>query len=548
MSPPLVELHLTCPFKQPAAAVWKFHAAPGALHRLLPPWQDVALDSWKRTPSQDSSAATGTYTGMASLADALVTLRLGPTFLKSKLMGDLRLKWLARHDPASFIDQTQFCDVQASGPFHTWRHTHRVDASSQLAPSGSMLTDHILYRLPLHPVAWPVAGWKIRSDLAKMFAFRHARTRHDVIRHNHFAHLPRQRIVITGSSGFIGSALTAYLLNAGHSVDRLVRREARPATILDHAALPGREFAWDPQASLPDKALIDAIDGADAIIHLAGEPVAAGRVDDKRLELIRSSRVRSTQLLVAAMGKCAKPPRTLISASGTNIYRNAGIGEAPRDEAGPLGQPGDRQPFADIARAWEAAALQAETLGARVVCARIGVVLGVQGPFMRRMRWALPPLLKLARVGTGATIVPWLHIDDCIAAIEHALHDDGLRGPVNFACGTQSTHSQVFAAINRIFLPPGIAVPAPVGLSRRIIGRSTVDALMESQPVIPSALAARGFRFWLSDLATAVGFDAGELSSIASAVRSLESIEPMPALPIGSSTHPFTTSTTSAST
>lgn len=530
MSPPLVELHTTCQFKQPASAVWNFHARPGALHRLLPPWQDVQLESWKRAPSQESTQATGTYTGMASLADALVTLRLGPRFLKTSFIGDLRLAWLARHDPAAFIDQRQFCDVQASGPFHTWRHTHRVDPDVAGRTGGSTLTDHVLYRLPVHPVAWPVAGWKIRGDLQKMFAFRHVRTRHDVIRHEKFAHLPPKRVVITGSSGFIGAALTAYLLNAGHSVDRLVRREAQPATILDHAALPGREFAWDPGASLPDKTLVDAIDGADAVIHLAGEPIAAGRVNEHRLELIRSSRVRSTQLLVAAMGKCAKPPRVLISASGTNIYRNAKPGDSPRNEDGPLGEPGDRQPFADIARAWETAAMLAEGVGARVVCARIGVVLGVQGAFMRRLRWAMPPLLKLRSVGSGDSIVPWLHIDDCLAAIEHALHDDELRGPVNMACGTQSTQAEVFAAINRVFFPPGLAVPAPVGLSRKIIGQATIDALMESQPITPSKLTQRGFRFWMTDLAAAVGFDAGGMEAIGTARAALDQIEERPLL------------------
>jgi hypothetical protein len=533
MSSPLVELHTTCQFKQSASAVWNFHARPGALHRLLPPWQDVQLESWKRAPSQESTLATGTYTGMASLADAMVTLRLGPKFLDTSVVGDLRLAWLARHDPAAFIDQRQFCDVQASGPFHTWRHTHRVDPSGDGIAGGSKLTDHVLYRLPVHPIAWPLAGWKLRSDLGRMFAFRHVRTRHDVIRHERFAHLPPKRIVITGSSGFIGAALTAYLLNAGHVVDRLVRREARPATILDHAALPGREFAWDPGASLPDKGLIDVLEGADAVIHLAGEPIAAGRVNDTRLELIRSSRVRSTQLLVAAMGKCLRPPKVLISASGTNIYRNATPGEAARDEQGPLGEPADKQPFADIARAWEGAALQAEGLGTRVVCARIGVVLGVQGAFMRRLRWAMPPLFKLKCVGSGASIVPWLHIDDCLAAIEHALHDGALRGAVNMACGTQSTQAEVFAAINRVFAPPGLAVRAPAGLSRKIIGKATIDALMESQPIEPAALMRRGFRFWLTDLEAAAGFDAGRPAAIEKARGLLDAIEQRPLLAAG---------------
>lgn len=472
----------------PQGDIWAFHARPGAFNRLMPPWQTLVMKSW-----------TGT------LRDARLEFQIR--------QGPVRITWLAQHEAAGYIDGEQFVDVQLKGPAAAWRHVHRVTAK----PDGQCeLDDRVAYRLPLEPVSTMLAGGKFRADLSKMFAFRHARTLNDASRHAAFTGRGPTRLVIAGASGTIGAALVAYLVNAGHTVDRLVRRAAR-ATGDGTPELPGRELQWHPQAETPSAELVAFLNGADAVIHLGGANLAGRRWTDGYKAEMLASRVDSTRLLARAIKACANPPESFLVASGINVYQSAADGDtSPRAEDGPLGAGF----IADMARAWEQAANSVAGV-TRVVNVRLGIVLSSKGGLLRSVTAPMPPLVGASRFGSGREVVPWVHIDDVLAAIEHVLHTASIAGPVNIAAPAVTTGRELMAAINRA---RGVLLrlPAPAWLVRLVAGEMG-GAAFQSQPVEPAKLLASGFVFRQSDASVAAGVELGHSAAINRWLR--ESIE-----------------------
>lgn len=479
----------------PASSVWRFHALPGAFQRLMPPWQSLLIRSW-----------TGT------LADARLefAIRQGP----------IKLTWLAQHDPAAFVDGRQFVDVMLKGPASRWRHTHLVDSRGD---GRCLLHDRIAYALPLHPLSDVIAGAKFRSDLDRLFAFRHARTMLDTWRHNRFASHGPKHIVLTGSNGVIGSALLAYLINAGHRVDRLVRSEPR-ATGDGTALLPGREIRWDPAATEPSESLIRAIDGCDAVVHLSGAGLAARRWTPAVKRDLVTSRVDATKLLARALTRCTHPPGAFIVASGVNYYPPAAHGDiTPRDESAPAGSTF----LARLAADWELAA--AEAAGTcRVASLRLGVVLTTAGGFLRGVRPGLIPM-GASRLGSADAIVPWLHIDDTLAAIEHAIHTPSITGPINVAAPAVDSHKAVMAAINQA-AGAWATLPVPHRALRLLAGE-VADHAFASQPISSAKLQSTGFTFAVTSIQTAAGIEFGSLPSL---VRHAETVSEL----IRASQHP----------
>jgi uncharacterized protein len=496
-------------FPVPARALWQFHAQPGALQRLLPPWQDIGIVSW-----------TGT------LKDAQVKFKVPA--------GPIRITWHAQHDAHEFVDGQRFADIQQSGPMASWRHVHTIlpvmpsvgvargpdekrsegqDRSTRSSMLGerSELTDDIAYSLPLGFIAEPLAGWKVRGDLETMFGFRHLRTMLDCARHNVFADKRKLRIVVAGASGTIGSALCAYLINGGHTVDRLVRREPQ-ATGDGTAFLCGKEIQWDPTSQSPNGQLVEALDGADAVINLCGASIADGKWTEGRKAELTRSRHDPTITLAKAIGKCKMPPKVFVSASGSNIYDSSLAGETDGLRAGASGST-ERSALANtwianLAKQWENAALLA--IGStRVVLLRLGVVLSAKGGFLREMADRPAPLgMGFSRLGDGEQILPWVDIDDALAAIEHVLHTEELIGPVNVAAPCASSNRQVLGAIARS--TRRLSMPAPARIIRLIAGAELAETILQSQHVAPLALEASGFRFAFTDPQASVGKELGD--------------------------------------
>jgi uncharacterized protein (TIGR01777 family) len=443
----------------PAEEVFAWHGRPGAFERLTPPWERVRV-----------LERSG---GLTDGSRVVIEIRRGP----------LRLRWVARH--RDYEAGRRFADEQVKGPFRSWVHTHRFEP---LEGGESLLEDHVDYRLPLGPLGQALAGRSVERTLARLFRFRHARTAADLARHRAVADRGPLRVAITGASGLIGESLGAFLSAGGHAVARLVRRVARGPD----------EIAWDPAAGKIDAARLA---GVDAVVHLAGESVAAGRWTAARKRRILESRVGSTRLLAETLARLEQGPRVLVSASAIGYYGDRGDRRLTEES-----EPG-RGFLAEVCQAWEAAAEPARRAGIRVVHPRIGLVLSGRGGALARM--LLPFRLGLGGVvGSGRQVASWIALDDVVGAIHHLLFADGVAGPVNLAAPVAVPHRELVRTLGRVLRRP-TRLPLPAAAVRVLLGEMGQALLLDGARVEPARLLAGGFRFLHPDLEGALRSELG---------------------------------------
>ncbi len=288
-------------------------------------------------------------------------------------------------------------------------------------------------------------------------------------------------VAIAGAGGFIGSALRAALGEAGWRIRRLVRRPVRSA----------EEIAWDPARGELDAA---ALSGLDALIHLGGESIAAGRWTPARKRALRESRLASTRLLAESLARSPRPPRAFLCASAVGIYGDAG--EAPVDESSPAGQGF----LAELARDWEAAAAPAQAAGLRVVNLRIGTVLSREGGALAR----LLPLYRLGLggpLGSGRQYLSWIALADLLAAIRFCLEREELAGPVNLVAPAACRQADFARALGQALQRPAL-LPAPAFALRLLLGEMAQALLLEGAAVRPRRLEEAGFVWRYPDLET----------------------------------------------
>ena len=280
-------------------------------------------------------------------------------------------------------------------------------------------------------------------------------------------------IAVTGATGLIGSALVPRLRAVGHTVRRLVRGEVHE---------PG-DISWDPSRDLLDRA---ALDGTDAVINLAGAPIAQ-RWTSAHKQLIRDSRIKSTALIARTIAGSARPPRILLSGSAIGIYGDRG--DEALDESS---EPG-RNWLAQLARDWEHAAEPARTAGARVVLLRTGIVLSTHGGALAKL---LPPFRLGAGgpLGSGSQWMSWITLDDQLRAMDHALRTTGLHGAVNLVSPNPVTNAAFADALGHALSRPAL-VPVPAFALRLLFGEMADATILASQRVSPTALLKSGFSF-----------------------------------------------------
>jgi hypothetical protein len=281
-------------------------------------------------------------------------------------------------------------------------------------------------------------------------------------------------ILVTGGSGFVGAALTARLRGAGHRVAILTRApRSDPSTI-----------GWDPVAGRLDAA---AIAGFDAVVHLAGESIGAGRLTAARRRSIMDSRAGGTRLLAATLAGLKKPPAVLVSASGINLYGSRG------DEVLREGSAAGTGFLAEVCRAWEAATTPVAAAGIRVVILRTGMVLAPDGGALARML----PLFRAGGggvLGSGKQWWSWITRDDHLSVIERAIADPVLSGPVNAVSPGTVTNREFTHALGAALHRPTV-IPAPAFALRLALGELADELLLASIRVTPGALSAIGFSF-----------------------------------------------------
>ena len=447
----------------PPTEVFQWHARPGAFERLTPPWESVKIVERRG--------------GIENGGRVVLRMELGP----------VSRQWVAEH--CDYEAGVQFRDVQISGPFAHWEHTHRVEADGR---AGCILEDRIEYALPGGRLGQVCGGAWTRRKLARLFTYRHEVTRRDVLAHYHNRQHNQlndggrpMKVLVSGASGLVGSALIPFLTTGGHSITRLVRK--------DRTNAGEGEVAWSPAAGTIDQA---GLEGFDAVVHLAGENIAAGRWTTERKRRIRDSRVNGTQVLCEALTQCAKPPKVFVGASAIGYYGDR-KDETLTEESGAGGGF-----LAEVCRDWEAAAARLTDTGIRTALLRIGIVLSPAGGALKKM--LLPFQLGLGGViGTGTQYMSCIALDDVIGVIQHAITNDEVSGPINAVCPEAVTNREYTRTLGKVLGRPTL-FPVPAFAARFAFGEMADALLLASTRVEPRALTRTGYAFRYPSLESAL--------------------------------------------
>jgi uncharacterized protein len=413
--------------------VFAWHSRPGAIMRLMPPWQPVRV----------AREAPSVRDGVAVLA-----LPAG-------------LRWVAGHDPGGYDPPRQFADVLQPplGAALRWRHTHQF---SPAAGGGTLVTD---------VVDTPIPGRALQA----MFGYRHRQLAADLAVHARTREVCPEplTVAITGASGVVGSALAALLTTGGHRVIRLVRR----------APADDGERQWRPDD--PDPSLLA---GVDAVIHLAGASIG-GRFTPERKRAILSSRIGPTRALATLAARSPGGLRAFVTASAVGYY-GADRGDEILTEATGRGDGF----LADVAAAWEDAAEPASAAGIRSVQVRTGIVQTPRGG-MLRLLYPLFEAGLGGPLGDGTGWLPWIEIDDLLDIYLRAVTDPALSGPVNAVAPEPEPQAEYARTLGRVLGRPA-RIPVPAAGPQLLLGAEGARELaLASQLVRPSVLAAAGHSF-----------------------------------------------------
>jgi uncharacterized protein len=432
----------------PIDEVFAWHTRPGALTRLAPPWQPVRV----------GQEATSLRDGRAVLL----------------LPGGVR--WVAEHQPGGYDPPRQFVDqlvsdgLPANALFSktlsrtlTWRHVHGFHEAA--VAGTTRVQDDLQTTVP-------------EVALRQMFGYRHRQLAAD-LKTQQWARAKQPEpltVAVTGSSGLIGTALTALLTTGGHRVIRLVR----------HPASGADERQWNPDRPAPG-----LLDGVDAVIHLAGAGIA-GRFTEAHKRKVRDSRIGPTRALAELAAKDSNGAgglKAFISASAIGYY-----GAARGDEVlTEISTPGSDF-LAGVVTDWEAATRPAADAGLRTVLVRTGLVLSPKGGTLRALR----PLFEAGlggKIGDGRQWMSWIGIDDLTDAYLRALVDPAVSGPVNAVAPDPVRNADFTKVLGRVLRRPAV-IPVPGFGPRLVFGEEGARELAEaSQRVRPDALLTAGQSF-----------------------------------------------------
>ncbi len=424
-------------FPVPVSELWKWHERPGAFERLNPPWDPVEVVERKG--------------GLEVGARTVIKMKIGP----------VPQTWVADHTACE--KEVLFRDEQTSGPFKKWVHTHRFSADGA---ERSVLEDSLEIELPMGALGEVFAGNFTRHTLERTFNYRHAITALDLSRHRKFSKSPALKVAITGASGMLGTSLSAFLSGGGHQPGPVKRK--------------GDQL--DPSS----------LEGADAVVHLAGANVGERWTKDHKVA-IRTSRIDYTRQLIAALAGLKKKPKVLVAANAVGIYGDRG--DEVLTEKSPIGARSEKgaEFLVGICEDWEKEVRAAEALGIRVVIVRIGVVLTPRGGALAKL---LPPALAGAGgpIGDGSMFMSWVCQEDLIGLIHHALMSDGLAGVFNGSAPNPVQQKEFAHTLGAVVHRPSF-LPVPKFALRAAFGEMADGTVLASQRALPEAAIASGFEF-----------------------------------------------------
>lgn len=371
-----------------------------------------------------------------------------------------------------------FEDELLSGPFRRFHHRHRF----RMEGGKTLLDDALDWELPAWAGWLPGARGHAAATLDQTFAWRHAVTQRDLA--DHAAFPPDGcSVLVTGATGLVGSALLPRLTTAGHRVIRADRR----ATMTDAEAWP-----WSPNEGLrvPDG------ETPGALVHLAGENIAAGRWTDARKRRIRESRVAATRKLAESLVATGAVPPVVVAASAVGFYGSGRAGTVTEEDGPGTGF------LAEVCREWEAALDPLRAAGARVVTLRLGVVIDPRGGALARM---LPPfrLGVGGPLGAAGTPVPWIGLQDLVRLIHRAILDPRYDGVVNAVAPEAADQGRLARTLGRVLRRPAL-LPVPGLALKALLGEMAEALLLSGAAVRPRRLEELGFDFWDPTLESAL--------------------------------------------
>ena len=431
--------------------VFNYHTRHRAIDRLIPPW------SFLRVIKRNNGLENGTT--------CILELRYGP----------LKSKWTAKH--VGYLQDKVFQDEMIKGPLKTWKHTHSF---TPIESKGCIMEDKIKYSLPYGLNRIDFFRNRLNKTLYQMFSYRHRILQNDLKLWGLQKENKGKRILISGSTGLIGSALIPLLETAGeHKISRLVR----PTSKYSESENSSNLRVWDPETGIVDP--ID-LEGFDTIIHLSGENIG-GRWSKIKKKRIHDSRVKTTEILCNTIKKLKKPPSTLLCASAIGYYGSRGEEVVTEETLAGNGF------LANLCVDWEAQVKSVEAMGIRVLNARFGLILSPKGGILKLL--TLASHLKVGiGFGNGSNVINWVSIEDVIGSILYSIGNTTIHGPINIVSPNPVKASDFYEIIskiqeNQIFLKIGS------GFMKLAIGDFT-DTINESNGVIkPQKLQNSGYPF-----------------------------------------------------
>ena len=435
--------------------IWDWYNSDGAFRRIMPEWEGIQPINAGRLVDGDE------------------------TIFKVK-MGPIRQKWIARHH--SVVPGESFADRMIKGPFGAWNHHHEFESNSGGVTS---VIDNVEYKLPLHIFTGWSAGFTVLPRMKQMFEFRSVRVANDLKQIQATAKLPRQRILVSGSTGMIGLQLCAFLEAAGHDVHRLLR----PSTKLPSDVDSSKVVKWN---DLTGEILEGDMNGFDSIIHLAGAGIGDKRWSKKRLKLIRDSRIIPTENLAKIVPGLENPPKKMLCSSAIGFYGNRGT--EVLDENSSAGN----DMLSDLCRDWENASNAAKDAGINVIHLRTGIVMSPLGG-------ALAKLLLPAKMGAGGPVgggkqmQSWISLDDEIYAIHHLMMKEDSEGAYNLTAPNPVSQKQFAKTLGKVLRRPAFA-PLPGFVIKMLFGQMGKKLVLEGQYVRPNRLLESGYEFTHSEL------------------------------------------------
>ncbi len=440
--------------------LFQYHSNPGALNRLIPPWEKISIER------RSDSLAVGSE-----------------VVIKNVLFG-VSVKWRAQH---TLLDApNSFQDIQLSGPFKTWVHDHIFQSNGV---NSSELMDRVRYETKfglIGRIGLPI----VQRKLSAMFAYRHRTTRADLILQSFLRQFTSDRILrigVTGSTGLIGRRLVDLISVLGHQAIRILRKSS-----VDQVAdfpTSSKSVVWDVGKGFSDNAVMQ---GVDAVVHLAGKGIASMRWTDSVKQSIRESRVQGTRALVQDLCRLDAPPRAFVCASGVGIYGDQG-GTILDERAEP-----SNDFLADLARDWEEAANEFGSSRGRVAIGRLGMALHPRQGALSKL--LVPFQFGLGGpIGNGRQFWSWIHVDDAAAAFLYLAANSNSVGAYNLVAPEQ-VNNQAFSKILACVLHRPSFLPTPAIALRALLGEMADAMLLASTRAECKRLIEEGFPFRSTNL------------------------------------------------